>query len=243
VNETDIDIESLLVPRRSVVLVTRSGPPLLIRGQVNIVDREFFTVTISEATGATPEPGMVLGGAVFVPHGVYRFACAVVMYRPGRPSPLLLSPPESFEWIDRRTRTRVAAALPLTCVPVVSATESRAGAAGFAATTIDLSVGGLAVTTDQPVRLGQELRVALLLPHGEHVAARTTVLAVHPAHDPASVAVVHMQIDEIDPRHREQLEAFVHEAAFFASNVDETSAILRRPLVAAGQAAAPGPHI
>jgi hypothetical protein len=234
VNESEFDVARLLVPGRSVVLVTRSGPALRIRGQVYLVDRDFFTLTITEESGAAPEEGMVLGGAAFAARGVYRFACRVVMHRPGKASPLVLSPPESFEWIDRRMHPRLSVSLPLTCVPVVSASDSRADAAGFLGTTLDLSVGGLAITTTNPVRAGQELRIAFALPGGDHVAARTTVVAVHPAEAPVGAVVAHVQIDEIDARHRERLGAFVHESLFLAGGVTATERILRRPLVGVG---------
>jgi hypothetical protein len=234
VNESEFDLTGLLVPGRAVVLVTRSGPPLRIRGQVYLVDRDFFTLTITEDTGAAPEEGMILGGAVFAARGVYRFACRVVMYRPGKASPLVLSPPESFEWIDRRMHPRLSVSIPLTCVPVVTAADSRADAAGFLGTTLDLSVGGLSINTTHPVRPGQELRVAFTLPGGDHVTARTTVVSVHPAEAPVGAVVAHMQIDEIDARHRERLGAFVHEALFLAGGVTATERILRRPLVGVG---------
>jgi hypothetical protein len=230
VTDHDIDMGNLLVPGRSLVLVTRTGPPLRIRGQLYIVDRDFLTVTITEASGSAPEPDMVLGAAVFAARGVYRFVTSVVLYRPGRPSPLVLSPPESFEWIDRRAEPRLSVALPVTCVPVVSAQRSRAEAAGFAATTVDVSVGGLAVTTAEPVHPGQELRVAFLLPRGDHVTARTTVVGIDPADAGRPTSIAHLQIDEMDARHRERLGAFVHETSFLAAGEPATDAILRRPL-------------
>jgi hypothetical protein len=227
----DFDVENLLVPGRSLVLVTRSGAPLRIRGEVYIVDRDFLTVTITEMSGSTPQTDMVLGAAVFAARGVYRFVTSVVMYRPGRPSPLVLTPPESFEWIDRRVDPRVAVALPATCVPVVSAQRSRAEAAGFTATTVDLSLGGLGLATDHPVTPGQELRVAFLLPRGDSVTARGTILTIDPPDATRATPVAHLQIEEIDGRNRERLGAFVHEAQFLSAGVPATDAILRQPLV------------
>jgi hypothetical protein len=234
VPDHDIDMRDLLVPGRPLVLVTRSGPLLRIRGQLFIVDRDFMTVTIDEAHGSAPEPDMVLGAAIFAARGVYRFVTSVVMYRPGRPSPLLITPPDSLEFIDRRSDPRVTVAFPATCVPVVSAQRSRAEAAGFPGTVVNLSIGGLAVATDQPVSTGQELRVAFLLPRGDHVVARATIVGVEPPGPDRPAPVAHLQIDEIDARNRERLGAFVHEAVFFAAGVPEADEILRRPLLAAG---------
>jgi c-di-GMP-binding flagellar brake protein YcgR len=178
---------------------------------------------------------MVLGAAVFAARGVYRFVTSVVMYRPGRPSPLVLSPPESFEWIDRRAEPRITASLPVTCVPVVSAQRSRAEAAGFAATTVDLSLGGMAVTTDQPVSPGQELRVAFLLPRGDNVTARTTVVSVEPPTD-GRPTIAHLQIDDMDPWHRDRFGAFLHEVLFLSAGEPATE-LLRQPLVTSARSA------
>jgi hypothetical protein len=231
VDEHEIDMGNLLVPGRALVLVSRSGPPLRIRGQLYIVDRDFLTVTITDASGSAPETDTVLGAAVFAARGVYRFVTTVVLYRPGRPSPLVLTPPESFEWIDRRVAPRVAVALPVTCVPVVSTQRSRAEAAGFPATTVDISLGGVALATEHPVAPGTELRVAFLLPRGDSITARGTVVTVQPPAPGHSTAVAHLQVDEIDGRHRERLGAFVHEAQFLSAGEPATDAILRQPLV------------
>jgi hypothetical protein len=113
----------------------------------------------------------------------------------------------------------------------VTAERSRAEAAGFAATIVDLSLGGLAVATDHPVRPGQELRLAFLLPRGDSVAVRASVVGIDPAADGRAVPVAHLQVDEMDTRHRERLGAFLQEASFLSAGAPDTDAILRRPLV------------
>lgn len=153
-------------------LVTRTGagwllsavpgaPDVWLRAAVVDADRDVVLLEAGDGS-APPAPGTRLVGAHGAGDGIRRFEVTVRRHVAGSRSRFVVSRPDGFVRVDRRSDVRV---------PLRLSAELFLGSPGgeleaIPVTTVDVSSGGAAVLSPQRLRAGRRLLVLLHLDDG-----------------------------------------------------------------------------
>jgi hypothetical protein len=174
------------------------APDVWLRAVVVDADRDVVLLEAGDGS-APPAPGTRLLGAHGAGDGIRRFDVAVRRHVSGTRARFTVSRPSGFRKVDRRADARV---------PVRLAAQLVVGGGGemetISATTVDLSAGGAAVLSPQPLRAGRRLLVLLHLDDDDAILAGAVVAGQQgTVRDEARLG---LELQVLDPADRSRLD-------------------------------------
>jgi c-di-GMP-binding flagellar brake protein YcgR len=189
---------------------------LLIKDQIEYLparvegmDAETLALSMPMWRGALipVHPKQRLAVRIFYHGSYYGFDTAVIR-RILKPLPLMaVYRPQVIQAVGQRRRhVRVHAALP---VKFRLLSDNNNNFSAYEAQTVDISAGGVLLSTEIPVKPGQELLVQLFLPSSEVITCKAKTVRVFNQTGSLGKGQVALQFEDISEKDRDQIARFV----------------------------------